>query len=79
MTNLPTQNGLPANDVSAKFNWRAIAATFVVLGAVGFTALNMPAPAPADDAADAEVEIWREAALDLGIDDVFDWVHSEDG
>ncbi len=80
ISNLPAQDGAPANDTSLgfKFNWRAVAATFAVLGAVGFTALNMSAPAP-DDAASAETEVWREAALDLGVDDVFDWVHSEDG
>lgn len=80
MSKLPAQDGAPANDTSRgfKFNWRAVAATFAVLSAVGFTTLNMSAPAP-DDAATAETEVWREAALDLGVDDVFDWVHSEDG
>ena len=77
MSKLPAQKGAPANDIGAKFNWRAVAATLVVLSAVGFTTLNMRAPAFDDTA--AETEVWREAALDLGVDDVFDWVHSEDG
>ena len=80
MSKLPAQDGAPANDTSRgyKFNWRAVAATFAVLSAVGFTTLNMRPPAP-DDAIAAESEVWREAALDLGVGDVFDWVHSEDG
>lgn len=77
MANLPAQDGAAANDTAPrKYSWRAIAAAFVIVGAVGFTTLSLQS-APTDDAAAAE--IWREAALDLGVDDVFDWVYSEDG
>ena len=80
MNQLPAQEGVAANDTGrgGLMNWRAIAATFVLFGAVGFTALNMQAPAASDISA-AETEVWREAALDMGVDDVYDWVYAEDG
>lgn len=84
MAGLPAQDEVAANDKGGynKVNWRAIAAAFVVLGAVGFTALNTRSPAPADAVIEdntQESEIWREAALNMGVDDVFDWVYAEDG
>lgn len=82
MTNLPAQkipllSTMAANDVSGarKFKWPAIAAAFVMIGAIGFTTLSLQTPAIDD----TEAEVWREVALDMGVDDVFDWVYSEDG
>ncbi len=88
IANLPAQDGTPANDVtpSRKISWRAVAATFVMVGAIGFATLSLQSPettAPTEQTLTAEntteeTEIWREAALDMGVDDVFDWVYSED-
>jgi len=88
MANLPAQDGAPANDVSRarKINWRAVAAVFVMLGAIGFATLSLQSPetmVPSEQILTAEntteeTEVWREAALDMGVDDVYDWVYSED-
>lgn len=79
MANLPAQDGAAANDMrpARRFNWRAIAASFVILGTIGVTTFSLQSPPAVNGAAEAEV--WREAALDMGVDDVFDWVYSEDG
>jgi len=71
---------------SRKISWRAVAAAFVMIGAIGFATLSLQSPettAPTEQTLTAEntaeeTEIWREAALDMGVDDVFDWVYSED-
>lgn len=69
----------PANDRhSGGFKWRTLAATFAAIGAIGFTALTLNSPADVSETSE-EAEIWREAALDMGVDDVYDWVYSEDG
>lgn len=88
MANLPAQNGAAANDVTSarKISWRAISAAFVMVGAIGFATLSLQSPdttAPTEQTLTAEntfeeTEVWREAALDMGVDDVFDWVYSED-
>jgi len=78
MAALPAQDGAAANDLSLskrRFNWRAIAASLVAIGAVGFTALSFQTPS---DTTTEDAQVWREAALDMGVDDVFDWVYSED-
>ncbi len=89
LSSLPAQHGAPANDVTPsprsrlpefrmpEIRLRALAAAMLVVGAAGFTVLSLQTP-PTDNAA-AESEVWREAALDMGVDDVFDWVYSEDG
>lgn len=79
LSNLPAQDGAATYDTSSPrvLNWRAIAATLIALGAAGFATLSLQSP-PASEAV-TESEIWREAALDMGVDDVFDWVYSEDG
>jgi len=79
LSSLPAQDGTPANDVdpSPRWNWRAVAAALLLVGTVSFATLSLQSP-PTDNAAE-EAEGWREAALDMGVDDVFDWVYSEDG
>lgn len=86
LKSLPPQNGLhdtadipaPANDRQSRpFKWRTVAALFAAIGAIGFTALNLNTPGVAETS--EEAEIWREAALDMGVDDVYDWVYAEDG
>ncbi len=72
--NLSAQNGQPRS-TNSKTQWRAVAALFaVVFGVigVGFTALSLHDPS-------AEAAVWREAALDMGVDDIYDWVMKDDG
>ena len=46
-----------------------IAATVLAICAIGFTALNQNAAIN-----DPEAAAWQEAALDLGMDDIYAWV-----
>ena len=83
MANLPAQEPVAPKEIAAndmtprKFNWRIIAAAFVIAGAVSVSTISLQNPPTEEPAVDTE--IWREAALDMGVDDVFDWVYNEDG
>lgn len=53
-----------------------IAASLLAVCAIGFTILQSPNTASPE--AMTETAAWQEAALDLGFDDIYDWVEAEE-
>lgn len=49
-----------------------IAASLLAICAIGFTVLQ------SSNTAITETAAWQEAAIDLGFDDIYDWVETED-
>lgn len=49
-----------------------IAASLLMVSAIGFTAFQLSQTDKTETAA------WQEAAADLGFDDIYDWVETED-
>jgi len=54
-----------------------IAATLLAVSMVGFTGFNV-INSNAIENDKTETALWHEAALDLGFDDIYSWVESED-
>lgn len=54
-----------------------IAASILAIATVGLVGFNV-ANLGGDNIDAAETEIWQEAALDLGFDDIYNWVESLD-
>lgn len=53
-----------------------IAASLLAICAVGFTVMQSPNTITSE--AVTETAVWQEAATDLGFDDIYDWVETED-
>lgn len=66
------QDGVPAND-RRRVSWKqisGIAATFIICGVIGWIGFAPNTEAISDT-------VYLEAALDLGVDDVYRWVEGE--
>jgi len=50
--------------------YMAVAASALAICAIGMTSLQLTIP--------SETQIWQEAASDLGFDEIYEWVESED-
>jgi len=64
-----------ANDNHRSFTRRflPIAATLLAVSMIGVTGFNTVN----DKNIETETALWQEAALDLGFDEIYDWVESE--
>jgi hypothetical protein len=56
--------------------YMSIAASLVAICAIGFTVLQSPETTITETA--SETAAWQEAATDLGFDDIYDWVETEE-
>jgi len=57
-------------------HYMSIAASLVAVSAIGFATLQ--ATGGVDIGDQPEAEIWQEAALDLGFQEVYEWVETSD-
>jgi len=69
---------IPANqNQTFRKRFMPIAATILAISMVGFTGFTILS-GKAVETTETETALWQEAALDLGFDDIYNWVESED-
>jgi len=71
-TVVPAKTYVPANDTRFKY-WPRIAAVCLIAFATTFSVMTLnPTSIPETDET-----VWQEAALQLGLDDIYDWVEED--
>jgi len=55
-----------------RFGWKRAAAVLAVVGIVGYGTYPLIAPVSPDP----DANVWQEAAIDLGVSEIYDWVES---